>query len=198
MKGRMAKLRVNPYMGRWIEASLCGRTPKLENERDLSIRRVVHAAYEDQNSIGWDHLSKGRVAISMIRLQDWWKRNQAKAGTEMRMGSKVVVGKALGLALMTRHELWKSRSRLVIDKEGPAKVRLLRERIRELAGAVHQVERRDQALFKRNRIPCDDQGEDRMRDWVEAVEKSMMRRARKERAEDRELAQTMRDMRSRT
>ena len=73
MKGRMAKLRVNPYMGKWIEESLCGRTPVLEGEKDLSIRRVVQAAYADQNTIGWDHLTKGRVAISMVRLQDWWK-----------------------------------------------------------------------------------------------------------------------------
>ena len=197
MKGRMAKLGVNPYMGKWMEASLSGRSPTLESERNLGIRKVVYAAFNDQNSIGWDHLSKGRVSASMVRLQDWWRGVRAQAGAEIKMGSEVVVGKALGLALMTRHELWKDRSRLVIDTEGPARVRLLRERMRELAGAEHQVERRDQVLFERNRIPSDDQGEDRLRDWVEAVEMSIMRRARKEGAEDRELAQTMRDMRTR-
>ena len=115
MKGKMARLKVNPFMAKWIEASLRGSTPRFENERDLSIRRVVHAAYADQNTIGWDNLSKGRVASSMIRLQDWWKKNQAGTGTETRMGSEVVVQKALGLALMTRHELWKGRSRQVVN-----------------------------------------------------------------------------------
>ena len=44
MKGKMARLKVNPFMAKWIEASLRGSAPKFENERDLSIRRVVHAA----------------------------------------------------------------------------------------------------------------------------------------------------------
>ena len=108
-----------------------------------------------------------------------------------------MVAKALGLALMTRHELWKSRSRQVIAKEGPAQIKLLRERISELASEEHKVERRDQALFKENKIPGDDQGEDRMRDWIEAVERSIERRVQKEEAEDRGLAQAMQGMRSR-
>ena len=194
MKGRLAKLRVNPYMGKWIEESLSGKTPVLEEEKDLSIRRVVHAAFDDQNSIGWDHLTKGRVSISMAKLQGWWKWSQAREGIEMKMGSDVVVRKALGIALMTRHELWKSRSRQVVDKEGPARIRLLRERIGELASAEHRVERRDRGLFHGNRIPCDDQGEDRMRDWVEAVERSITRQERSERTEDSELARTMQGM----
>ena len=118
----------------------------------------------------------------------------AEQGIGMKMASDVVVGKALAIALMTRHELWKNRSRQVVDKEGPARIRLLRERIGELAGAEHQVERRDRGLFARNRIPCDNQGEDRMRDWVEAVERSIIRQERRERTEDRELARSMRDM----
>ena len=52
MKGRLATLGINLFMAKWVEKSLCGGVPKLEIEKDLSIRRVVYAAYEDQNAIG--------------------------------------------------------------------------------------------------------------------------------------------------
>ena len=52
----------------------------------------------------------------MTKIQDWWGQKRPKVGTRKKMGSDVVVQKALGLVLMTRHELWKSRSRQVIAK----------------------------------------------------------------------------------
>ena len=42
VKGRMAKLDVNPFLSHWVTTSLCGKTPDLERERDLRIRHVVN------------------------------------------------------------------------------------------------------------------------------------------------------------
>ena len=52
MKGKLEIINKNPYLTYWIMESLNGKSPRLDKERDLRRRRIVHRAYEGQNSIG--------------------------------------------------------------------------------------------------------------------------------------------------
>ena len=45
MKGKLATLGINPYLNHWILTSLSGRTPNLEQERNLRVRERVHRAF---------------------------------------------------------------------------------------------------------------------------------------------------------
>ena len=61
MNGKLLKLNANPYLTYWVKLSLGGRTPVLEEEKNLRIRQVVKRAYDGQNRVGWENLTKGRM-----------------------------------------------------------------------------------------------------------------------------------------
>ena len=98
---------------------LKGETPRLEEERNLRKRRIVHRAYEGQNSIGWDNLTLGRPSKGTVRLQEWWD-GQNK---DQRQGqdSSEVIRQVMEVVVVTTYEMWKQQSSKVIEKEGPKK-----------------------------------------------------------------------------
>ena len=194
MRGKLAELNINPYLNYWVDESLKGRTPKLENERNLSVRRVVSRAFDGQNRVGWDNLTLGRVSKSMVSLQEWWEKESEGQGGKRKMESKEKIKKAMTIVMVTRYELWRLRSAAVIEKEGTTRMCNLKRQVRGIRERPMTVERRDEGLFQETRIPKEGDREQRYVDWIIAVQHSMKRRQRKERCESEQLAKTMRRM----
>lgn len=122
--------------------------------------------------IGWDNLTLGRITGKMIDLQDWWIRGRPINVGRKDIDSKEALKKALVIVLLTRYELWKQRSVQVIEKEGPSKLRALKRQAEKFKDSQETVERRDASLFHPKSIPREGDGEQRHKDWIEAVIRS--------------------------
>ena len=58
-RGKVEKLNDSPYLTYSIMESLKGETPRLEEEKSLRTRQILHRAYEEKNCIIWDNLTWG-------------------------------------------------------------------------------------------------------------------------------------------
>ena len=133
VKGKMAKLDVNPFLTHWVITSLCGKTPDLESERDLRIRQVVNWSFNGQNRIGWNNLTQGRPSKIMEGIQEWWIQEGKKEGDQIQ-DSREVIRKMMVIVIIAWYQLWKQRSTRVIEIKGP-------EKIVKLMGEVEKTEK---------------------------------------------------------
>ena len=189
--GKLQKLNANPYISYWMKSSLGGKTPVLEEEKDLRIRRVVKRAYDGQNRIGWDNLTKGRMSGKMIQLQEWWEKERNLKRDKKSIDSKEALTQVLAIGLQCRYELWKKRSAEVIEEEGPSKIVVLMKEVQRREREQGKVERRDRFLFSQTKVPTKEDREQRIKDWLEAVKMSIRRKERKEEKEAGKLANMM-------
>ena len=70
---------------------------------------------KSHNMIGLGNLKIGRELGKMKDLQEWWREEEGRMVRKMRQGSDVVVKKALALAILTKHEMWKQMGLRVVE-----------------------------------------------------------------------------------
>lgn len=185
MKSKLNEVGVNPFLVTWFLQALNGETPVWEKVSPLGLHQVAKRTYEDQSTIGWGHLLRGRVPESMVSLQDKWSKEFGEQKNKKK-DPRAVVEKALAHGLLAVYEVWKARCDEVAKVEIPTKKKVKLEAIRELSGERDQVEARDRFLFDDDKIPGPERSVQEMNDWIECIRKS------KERMQRRSLSRTRR------
>ena len=164
-----------------------GMRTKKEKLHPLRLHMMVSRLYDRQAVIGWEHLLKGRVAVGMEELQDWWKRYKGNTGTEDKSDSRETVTRALAYGMLYRYEAWKVRCKRLADNILPAKRRVLLKRVEEMCRRELDVGAEDRNMFSDRNVPKCGDTEEAMEEWLRGVENYILRRERKEQAENRKI-----------
>ena len=174
MKTGMGKDGVNPFLVTWFIKVLGGETPEWEEISPLGLNQTVKRAYEDQASIGWEHLLRGRVSENMVNMQAEWNRKFGEKKYEKRDARAVTV-KALALGVLAVYEVWKVRCAEVAKIEQPTKIRVKMKVVDEIKGDKDMVEARDRLLFEKENLPKQGDILQKIGDWIESVQKAKVR-----------------------
>ena len=79
----------------------------------------------------------------------------------------------------------------MIEEEVPSKIVVSMKEVQRREREQGKVERRDRFLFSQTKVPTKEDREQRIKDWLEAVERSIRRQERKEDKEARSLVKSM-------
>ena len=174
LKARMRGVSLNPFLSHWILEAIAGRSPRMEKVKPLALERRVTVAFDEQNSIGWQQLLKGRTTTRMVELQRWWDRENGTGKLKTR-DAKAVVVNALGTSVIMVYEIWKKRCERVMEVALPAKKEKLIREVKELINDVGMVEARDGFLFDDRHRPKGEDTEQVIGDWITSVRLSAKR-----------------------
>ena len=185
-----AKLRargVNPILSTWMLEVMSGKRPKKETLKPLGLHMRVSRVYDRQAAIGWENILNGRAAVGMEGLQDWWKEYKGTRGRKDHRASGETVKRALAYGMLYKYEVWKDRSRMIVDRVLPTTKRGLMRRVEEVKGRQMDVRAEDRNMFLERNIPGKEDSKETMREWLRGVKNSIERRERLEVEENRQI-----------
>ena len=174
MMSGMAEEGINPFFVGWFKTVLRGEIPGWEEITPLGLNQVVKRAYEEQSSIGWKHMLRGRVANGMVQAQGEWSKRFGKE-VNRRKESEMVVAGALTYGVLAVYRLWKARCEEVAKIELPTRVRVKMRVVDELREEIDMVEARDRFLFEDGNVPQCGDCLQRVEDWIECVKRAKVR-----------------------
>ena len=191
-KAKLRERGVNPILSYWMLEVLSGRRPEKENLRPLSLRMKVSRLYDRQSAIGWENLLNGRATVGLEELQDWWKGYKGTKGREDTRDSGETIARALAYGMLYKYEVWKVRSKKMVDTVLPAAKRTLMQRVEEARGRRLDVRAEDRNLFQERNVPTKKDSEETIKEWLRGVENSIQRRKRMEMMENRQIVDYLR------